>query len=431
MAKPRGFDAGFSGGFGVGRYYYGFQQYEWFENSWVLPASVVGAVDLRPLSAMSAAGGAPQGYAFVASMQPINVLVKKSLHFSDENATGAMQDAWESTVGYRPSGTKVVDLLWDQLTNGADPTGEDGCKPLVAGIDGVLRLFVGGHSQVKRERFKLGKHTHTNRLLDVVKRDLMKVREESHAGLCITSRGVDYEFHRRVMQAAMEKYRCTFEALRPAGWPENETPLPHLTVITDTFNRTDADALGTASGGFTWTETSGDVDIVSNKARVTASSGTNEARAETDLSSSDNYAQVTLTLTRDVASQGGPSCRFSSSARDYYWYRNRDSSIADSHQLYKVVTGTGTQLSTENVSWVNGTVCKVSASGSSIKGYRGGTEDTDIAVTDTAITVGLRSGFSINPDNANSEVDDFEAGDLGTKSPPPPHRLTRFFTRSF
>jgi hypothetical protein len=95
-------------------------QYEWVTSPfphWRLPG-VSGGVDLRPL-ALQASQGGQAGYGFASR---------------EESISPAVLDEWAAKCGYRPQGKNRVDLLWDQLTNGSDPAGDEGPKPLMPGV---------------------------------------------------------------------------------------------------------------------------------------------------------------------------------------------------------------------------------------------------------------------------------------------------------
>src|SRR5687768_5035121 len=121
---------------------------------WRLPASV-GGIDLRPLPAQALAGGAPQGRGFCVTRGAVtgDELVA-AYHPADALSTTTMRDGWQGAMGYRPAGATLLDLLWDQLTAGADPSGVSGPKPLMPTTQGNLEVWLGGHSLVRRERFR-------------------------------------------------------------------------------------------------------------------------------------------------------------------------------------------------------------------------------------------------------------------------------------
>jgi hypothetical protein len=358
---------------------------------WRLPASSVGGVDLRPLSAQGVAGGAPQGFAFCTSLQSVTgTAIATVPHMGEANVTTAMQDAWEGATAYRPQGAKLVDLLFDQLTTGSDPDGIDGPKPLMPTVGGQLELHVGGHSLVKSERFRFGIHPHTGKVRDLLRRQFEDQWEATN--------GDDH--CRRCLDFTCKKYKV-------ADWREfvpvrlhAHVPgrLPHATTVTDNFNRADGGL------GASWTAQSGTWAISTNEAGTSAGAGWNMARYESDLSSDDHYSQIEARVV--TSAYYGGACRCSSSAVTFY-------SVGGDGNLYlfKLVAGTQTTLTGGAAqAYVVGQNWRSSADGSTIKGYANAVEKA--STTDTAITGNLRAGMS-QFGNAGRLHDNFEAADLG------------------
>jgi hypothetical protein len=197
-----------------------------------------------------------------------------------------------------------------------------------------------------------------------------------------------------------------------------------MPTIADDFNRTDNATLGTAtvggvSQGWSWTEVQGDIDIVSNTARA-AAAATSSARAESDLGTTDHYAEVDVTSTNNGC---GPCVRYAAAATTYYlWYVDSFDRVAS------VIAGAFSQVGTinNNASGLH----RLSISGTTIEGFIGGVSQGTI--TDSAITTGTRTG--IRSDDTISIMTSFGAGDLGAAaaaSRPIFRRSTRFFTRRF
>jgi hypothetical protein len=402
MARTRSYGR-FGMASGVNSYRYALVPWTWDTSGdwsfWRLPTSAVGGVDLRPLPAQALAGGSPQGLAFAALMQSAGTLIATVPHMSEANATSAMQDAWEAEMGYRPQGAKLVDLLWDQITTGSDPSGENGPKPLMPGVDNVLRLFVPGHSQVKAEAFRFGIHPHTNRVRDLLRRDFERMWEESN--------GSDH--CRRVLDFQCEQYRVNdWREFVPARLHAHiPGRLPHATTITDDFTRANQSNLGTASGGWSWGVVTGQIDISSNQAAGTGAGGTNSSsRAETDLSSDAHYAQVTQVSASIGSRNFSPAARFDAGATTYYLF----AVMASGSGTYKRVTGTYTLITSATNDTNAGLVLKIECNGSTITGYKGGASAASSS-DPSGITGNLRTG--VQAERVNQIGDDFEAADLG------------------
>lgn len=381
---------------------------------WRFPDTVVGGVDVRPLSAQGIAGGSPRGFAFVASVQPVTSAdLATANHFSEERVTARMRSAWRSSMGFAADGDNLVDLLWDQLTAGADPSGEEAPKPLVPTTAGILELHLGGHgtSPVKSERFIWGKHPHTNRLRDLLRRDFESLWEETNG----------HDHCRRVLDYTCGRYRVDdWTEFVPSRLHAHVAGrLPHATTITENWTRADGDTIGNL---LTWTETSGDWDTLSNQAILFTTGGTavKSARAESGLSGTDHYSQVLVAfLGASGTCIGGAAARFNSGALTFYHaHEFQTNGASDTARSQKQVTGTDTTIGTNTtgITWAGTDVIKIECNGSSIKRYRNGSlQDT---ATDTAITTNTRCGivgFSSGVANV-VKLDDFEAADL-TLSP--------------
>ena len=185
--------------------------------------------------------------------------------------------------------------------------------------------------------------------------------------------------------------------------------MPPSTTITDNFTRADADALGISAETWSWTETTGDIDIVSNAASF-QTAATSRARANYALSSTDHYAQGVIT-TAGTGAKVGPTVRFNASgASDTYSYYVRIGA-ASRHQISKIVAGVSTSLFTDNTNdAVNGDTVRLTVTGSSLSGTVNGIER--VSGSDTSLTAGLRAGIELFSSTSHlGTMDNFEASD--------------------
>lgn len=370
------------------------------------PQSALGWIDLRPFEEM-ATPGVPTIGGVCLFGEDVRL---DSAWVSIGGTTRRDIDAWEAAFGFRPQGDSPLDLLWDHLTRGSDPSGVSAAKPLMPSRRGRLDMHVG--NQQRSERFRLATHPHTAKVLDLVRRDLASIREQARDGILIApvidkqgrvvGREVDTDYHRRVMQAMMEKYGVDFATLKPSSWDSREMPLSHHTVLTDDFNRTDSTSIGA-----NWSEVVGNLEIAGNE--LTPVSGASRCRYDVDLSTVDHYCQFDYRTTLITSSIGGAGCRYAAAADTCYLGLVRaPSSSFSKYQLYKIVGGTATSLGTDNsTGFTTGTVY-IAADGSTVTLSRNGAEK--ISLTDTAITSGLRGGGQAN--STTDFLDNFEAGDL-------------------
>lgn len=385
----------------------------WETEYYKAPDNVVGWIDLRSVLDSSVPNVMKQCGFFAFNKPPSEdyaVLTNGDLR--ESYTTSYMLDTWESITGYRPQGDTLNDLLFDHLTNGSDPDGLNACKPLMPTVNLNLDVHLGGHSLIKRVKFKFGKHFHSEKIKDVLQKRLLKIRQDAHESkirrpivleMQVVDEEIDHEFHRRVATAICEKYNIKdFEDIRPKDWDKSETLLPHSTIITDDFNRANQSGLGTSAEGWSWEDFAAGANISNNRA-VSTTDGAKIPIAAIDLATDDHYSQAAVFPTS--SSIGLIARKDGLSTNTFY---NIFCFFGSTWRTVKRVNGTGTVLgSSSSASLQNGTIMKLECDGSSISRYRNGQLQT--TVTDTAIENNLRCGLYLT---GTSQADDFEAGDL-------------------
>ena len=182
-------------------------------------------------------------------------------------------------------------------------------------------------------------------------------------------------------------------------------------TITDNFNRGNQTGLGTSSEGWSWTILgAGSYDIVSNAASI-ANTSVVHARADSDLASSDHYAQATVASWTTSTGMAVKARKDNSTTLTYYmWFATNTG-----HYLYKNISGSLTQLgSAAGGAPAVAEVMKISVNGSSIEGSSTNPTVGPTTVTDTAITSGTRAGFgySYRGGSGVGSFDDWSAADL-------------------
>lgn len=408
-----------------GPYHYSGGPWVWdaSEGCWRPPETAVCALDLRSLPDASLPGTfGDRPYGFFASLDPLgsDYVAFGVGDCREIHSTGAMRDAWQSLLGYRPSGATLLDLLCDHLTNGADPEGQAACKPLLPTTAGHLDLHLGGHSLVRRERFDRN-HSHWNKVAALHQADIARLVTEFD-GLA-KGKGASEAARLRavpekVLGGLCQQYRIAFEdaaVLLPPSLRGKLNPRKPETTITDNFNRADSATLGSSSEGWSWSEQgSGNWDIDTNTAESQALDSV--ARADADLSSANHAVQASVTA-QVATSNPGVLARFSASVSNTY-YMWRDSNDGNVQQLFKRVTGTFTQIGSN----VAGTpappfTLRLTVSGSSLEGLLDGV--SKITQTDTAITGNVRTGLRDNV--LGTKLDNFSADDLAVAAPRQAH----------
>src|SRR5690606_11362738 len=134
-----------------------------------------------------------------------------------------------------------------------------------------LDLHFGGHSLVKRERFRFGVHPHTAKIEALLQRDFRRLFDATErSGLR------DRAHHRRVLDYWIDKYRLdkqdreSWGRLIPSDLRQHvEGPIKHETTVSDDFNRANQQ-LGASEN---WTEVNGDWEIRSNAVQIRTEGG--------------------------------------------------------------------------------------------------------------------------------------------------------------
>jgi hypothetical protein len=170
-----------------------------------------------------------------------------------------------------------------------------------------------------------------------------------------------------------------------------------MTTFTDDFNRADG------SPGANWTAVSGTWTIASNQLSSGNAGGTIVIRATTAMATNDNSAQVTIAATGAVSH--GVFCRGNSTFTQGYLWRNDGTSW----NLFSNVGGSFTSIGSFAGAAVAGDVAKISAVGSTIKGWVNGV--ARVTVTDTAVTTGTSVGLRAESTNL-LRFDDFTGADV-------------------
>lgn len=328
--------------------------------------------------------------------------------------------------------------LWHEMLMAGDPTGAGAWKPNVPTHRGVWEVHLGGHSQIFGRRYS-PRAAGASQVLDVVLHDFSQllidvanereaIKQERSQVAKDKDKGSKEEKEKRakrdewlakhdaklaelpgkVLRANADKYR-----IDPMQISKDVEPRRPTTTISDDFTRADGTGIGNQ---LTWTAVSGTWETVSNRARLaTASDGSiRVARAESDLSSSDHYAQEVMYGINDWYAQHGQAVRLSASENTCYVHQQ--SRWEGYYSIWcKHVTGTRTVLANGNDGGLpnaDGDTGKGEVSGGNLTGYRNGS--TCETVVDTAISSGTRTGIWQYRWGAGYDprADNFEAADL-------------------
>ena len=321
--------------------------------------------------------------------------------------TTQQRDELKTRLGLsaQPSGATLIDTISDCLGALADPSGQNGPKPLLPTREG-LEIHLAYHSRVWSQAFNGAELFATtakgraNRIRDVLRSDLETANKSGGPdlvakvlGLWCDRWGVSYT------QAA--KWRNLIrgpllaELLGKTGG--KFSPKKPRTSYSDDFNRANG-----AIGG-NWSAVSGTWSIVSNAVQC-GTTGVQTARYESDLSSSDHWATLTQTALGSSSNMPFAAVRFDSAANTCY----TGDGYSSGFRLSKIVAGTATTLS--SATGVGIDTCETRANGSTISITR--TSRSDISLTDTSITGNTRCGMGeAAASGATSTVDDWSCDD--------------------
>jgi hypothetical protein len=372
------------------------QRLSFLTPAWRLPDGAHIGIDLRAPALRAIAGGKSKGYACFLS----EVESKAGLLLSDDPAgalSGKQRDQIAQLLGVGIGSTTVLDMLWELFTVHAD--GKTLTAPLIPKPGLVVELCVGPvRKQVVSEKGGVG--------WDALQATLQEQYAQTKASNPVAAQ--------KLLSKWLEEYpdpSIHFSDFIPAGLPIIE-PEDHDTINVDDFNRANAPTLGTASGGWTWTTTGGNVAISGNQALFahTGSASDRACRCGATVSSNNNYAKGVVSGRNGVLT--GPLARYNStydSGYIWYWHTYLPGRIA-----YEVVSGVATELGRTGDpggSYPNGMTFELDCSGTTITCRDGGAWGT---FTATGVSAGVYGGWYMYTDVADdATLDDFEFGDLG------------------
>lgn len=317
-----------------------------------------------------------------------------------------------------PQGATLVDVIGDVLGSLADPTGQTGPKPLMPIQGDGLEILLAGHSKVwgspydAVEVMSISPKGRANKQRQVWREimqqalDVSQEHAEKVLGAILRQHGVsmvEIDQGAPSKKSQWQRFLHARDIQRAGGAFRPRRP---KTSFSESFNKADSSTLGP---DLTWTEVTGNLDVVSNKASTTTT-GFAEVRAEHDVSSADHYGQVVIHQASSSAGDNhlaAPCARFASSARTFYsfaWFYNL-------LVLYKTVAGSYTIIgSASETPAALPATWKVDCSGSTIRGLQNGTQK--VSVTDTAITGNTRGGlWAYRPSGVQITMDDFLVDD--------------------
>jgi hypothetical protein len=273
-------------------------------------------VDLRRRSEQSARGGVT-GYGIFEVAD--DAKIDGAVEFTG-NATRD-RDAWESTLGVRPSGSTPEEMLWSHLIDG-DDTGADRARPLRAAGRDDFELHLGGR--------KTRKLTNAQKLAQAVyvRRDLDKVFDDVEASRLPPG------LHRKMLAMEAARMGVDPESLKSkaARWRNERAEEPH-TVLCSNFQ--DLNAFDTINGS--WSLSASAVTLTSPTATTCF------LRHVRSMSSSNHEVRLNTANYDAVGSSMGVMCRCSADGTagtvDGYWAGTHQEDLHTAKFVDGVYTG--------------------------------------------------------------------------------------------
>jgi len=385
--------------------------------SYCPPDNAVAVVDLRNIPTQSVGNHSDGvGSGFFCTDYNIDLdsdykLIGNGNHITEALPEFGASSAWQSMFGITPVGTYLVDWLAYTLTDGSDPDGLTGPKPLMPCVypTGEVVIELAGHSVVYRRRIELrvGNSTFVKKVRERVRKDLQLIADT----------GDDF-YWRQCLASLKEKYWQRWDdpdedylltnrlKNKKKGKNGKCRAEPHSTTYTESWPSNGAITSGQNNGWSFWLGT--DMTVSSNQLTDSAVfTGWKYARMTSATSSSDTYAQAKFISRNGTLSSYAVIVRKDSSSTDtnYFgqWYQN---------DIYsqKVISGTPTTLGTSAQTPSANDILKNEANGSAIKVYKNGS--SVISSTDTAISSNTYGGVGHYSNSHKVISDDWEYGDL-------------------
>lgn len=376
------------------------------EQYWSPPPGYVGSIDLRTLPQMEAyTGEESRGWGIFTF--PIKMNIPQSVYLG-ENLDADLPDdilnAIRNILKLNILSRKPRRIIFEILTEKSDIDGLAAPKPLLPERKNDLVVHLGGFSEIIREKIT---SQHKRKIADLFRKDYERnyyleknnievLKKFTGSKLLQLYGKIDDDSFRELVE---EKYHFI-------GYQQPET------VIGDDF--TDADGTDIEShtatgpnGGFGWTDIEGVTSTIEGNQFETTYDSPVGTRADSALSSEDQYSQVQFPgVGPSGTSRGALVRKDSSTTLTYYYADNRN---GNTWRTFKRISGSYTNIGTNtNLTQVDGDIIKIEAEGSTIRRYRNGSLQN--STTDTAITGNLYAGCS---PESGAPVDNFEAGDLG------------------
>ena len=349
-----------------------------------------------------------RGWAIVQQNTPIGsdgVALGEGSTLRDVLAGLAMKDAWFATLGTRPDGDNLDEILFDHLESKADPTGVDTARPLELAA-GNLEVWLGIRQKavIPFANGTTQERAAFVRMVQRIRSRLNEARTKSQAGQ------LPADIYRKILVMEARKIGVSPASLKPKNWRADETPLTPETTVSDSF--ASMASFTRATGAGTWSASSGLYLTRSGWSGVL-----DTVKHNTAMSANDNWSDLTTPLVNGTAIAGGayvgPICRFGSSGSACYQVGiGHPGGTGPTPKLQRFGASSNT---TAQLAWFqfdaistygSPVVFRCKAVGSTISGYLIGNQTDSVSVTDTNITTGLYGGVGCDDatNSSNSKI---------------------------
>ena len=387
----------------LGKWRWHAQESDQDESMWIAPAGTISTIDLRPIDQCAAAGseGGPGLFSCDDDPGPEH----DAIALGDNPAmimSDAIRSEWQARTGASVrQGAAISEAIWDALTVQADPTGTARPAPILPGSDGRARLYLRDNvadpiQSTLRKCIRLENDDERwPNVLQAYRQIYAETRDKVSAG------DAKQDLHRMFLARWQQIHRTTDYRQFVGGDLPDESPVKPKTVISDDFDRANADPMSNSAEGWAGANQNGGHEIVSQTAHGKA--GQSRARAEIDLSFVNHESTI-----EQLASSGlvaGSIARCSSSADTCYRAIRTNTTTV---QIAKIITGTVTALAFGTATASLPRYQTIRVNGSTIECMIG-TGGAIATTTDTSIPGNTRIGIA---GNATSVVDNFSGTDV-------------------
>ncbi len=360
---------------------------------WSAPDGVTGLIDAVPPTQDA---DPAVNYAWMLSETPLDSSVLIYQLMDSGNVTEQFIDetgrqAWQATTGFRPTADTFAKCIAQHLTFGSDPTGSDFTKPLTAGKDRQLTIYLGDTTPI-------WDYTITG-LSDPIAMPVMRVEAEGLAQIYRDNAATDPEsiLYRKGMGGLSRKYNLQhpvkdlLQLLMRAGQIQaGRDDLPLLDELSPNTVKSETwPTLGviTSNQDQSWSQVNGVFTVAPTGTLSDVSVSVVEiALLGYTFGGSDRIGQWIINSTGSTGSciMGVMVRSDATGANGYVFWQNGSAA-----QSYKYVSGTPTLLNSTSSASVVGYAFYASAIGSTLVYKTNGIQRN--SGTDTSISTGTRS----------------------------------------